>query len=552
MRRPIPPSPRSTLLTLAVLACTISALAQGTPPVAAPAASASQNPPAQVQLAPLPATKQFSRNVDLSTRPAGESLDALIQALARSVGLSAITQGIPPETMGRYNLGAPKPFREVWDIVLTLNGLEYVLRGDNIVVVGPPETLAGLKPQQDKAKPSVAVTYPVNSKPSQLKTLLESQFPAGSGVTVTAFDDLKLLSVQGTAAQQTRIKETLERFDRSEVVQVRRIYPLSYARASNLAGVLLGTIFSTNTLGSSEQRTVSDLCSSEGSIASASESSNAASETTGASSDGSDQQVENPLSISADPRTNRLIVTAPVKTQEEIASLIETLDQPEQQVNVQVRIQEVSADVNDRLGINLTSALGNFTSKTFSGNDNSGLGFIFDAQKAISGFNLGAVLDAFERQGLSRKVDDSNLTVLNNGVATLQAGGTIYISIPSAGGQENITRDIDYGVLVGFSPQITNDNEVILDVCARVDTPLTELTDPQLQNVGTRKLNSRVSLEPGQTIALGGLLQNQRTDTTRKVPGLGDIPIAGNLFKTNVTEETNTELLVIVTANVLE
>ena len=556
MRRPLaPPAPRPILLALSVLACA-SALAQSAPPAAASTATpaASTTAPAQVQLAPLPNTAQFSQKVDLSTRPAGESLDALIQALARSVGLSAITQGIPEGAVGRYNLGAPKPFREVWDIVLTLNGLEYVLRGDNIVVVGPPETLAGLQPKQNSEIPRVAVTYPVNSNPSQLKTLLESQFPAGSGVTVTAFDELGLLSVRGTAAQQNRVQETLNRFDRSKVVQVRRIYPLSYARASNLAGVLLGTIFSTNTLGSSEQRTVSDLCSSEGntSQAAATSSTNASADTTGTSTAANGPEAQNPLSISADSRTNRLIVTAPVSTQEEIKRLIDTLDKPEQQVNVQVRIQEVSSDVNDRLGINLSSALGNFTSTTFSGDDNSGLSFVFDAQKAISGFNLGAVLDAFERQGLSRKVDDSNLTVLNNGVATLQAGGTIYISIPSAGGTENITRDINYGVLVGFSPQITNNNEVILDVCARVDTPLTELTDPQLQNIGTRKLNSRVSLAPGQTIALGGLLQNQRTDTTRKVPGLGDIPVAGNLFKTNVTEETNTELLVIVTANVLE
>ena len=546
MRRPIPPSPRPTLLAFAVLVCAMSAAAQSATPAAAASAS---TPPAQVQLAPLPDTAQFSQNVDLRTRPAGESLDALIQALARSVGLSAITQGIPEGTMGRYNLGEPKPFREVWDIVLTLNGLEYVLRGGNIVVVGPPEVLASLQPQQDEAAPSTTVTYTVNSPPGQLQTLLESQFPAGSGVTVSAFEELGLLSVRGTAAQQLRVQETLERFDRSEVVQVRRIYPLSYARASNLAGVLLGTLFSTNTLGSSEQRTVSDLCSADGSASAAasSASTNASADTAGSAA-GEEAEA---LSISADSRTNRLIVTAPVKTQEEIEGLINTLDQPERQVNVQVRIQEVSTVVNDRLGINLTGALNNFTTTLFSGED-GGLNFIFDGQKAVSGFNLGAILDAFERQNLARKVDDSNITVLNNGVATLQAGGTIYISIPSAGGDENIEREIDYGVLVGFSPQITNDDDVILDVCARVDTPQTELTDPQLLNIATRKLNSRVTLAPGQTIALGGLLQNELTDTTNKVPLLGDVPIVGNLFKTNVKEENNTELLVIVTANVLE
>ncbi len=440
----------------------------------------------------------------------------------------------------------------MWDIVLTLNGLEYVLRGDDIVVVGPPEVLAGLQPQQREAEPRIAVTYPVNSPPSQLQTLLESQFPAGSGVTVTAFEELGLLSVRATAAQQARVRETLDRFDRSKVTQVRRIYPLSYARASNLAGVLLGTLFSTNTLGSSEQRTVSDICSSEGAATSAVQSSNASAETTGAPSDGGGGEAQNPLSISADPRTNRLIVTAPVSIQEEIEGLVETLDQPERQINVQVRVQE---SANERLGIDLTAAVGNFSTTLFSGDATSGLSFIFDAQRAVTGLNLGAILDVFEEQGLSRRVDDSNMTVLNNGVATLQAGGTQFNYIRTADAEGASTLEVDeipYGVVVGFTPQITNDNDVILDVCARVDTPTTFNDAGNITNFSTRKANSRVTLEPGQTIVLGGLIQNQVSETTRQVPGLGDVPVVGNLFSTNSVTDSSTELLIIITANVLE
>ncbi len=547
MRRPIPPSPRPILLALAMLACTVSTLSSAQD--AAPAA-ALEAPPAQVQLAPLPDTEQFSQNVDLRTRPAGESLDTLIQALARSVGLSAVTQGIPEGAVGRYNLGAPKPFREVWDIVLTLNGLEYVLRSDNIVVVGPPEVLASLQPQQDEAEPSTTVTYTVNSPPSQLQTLLESQFPAGSGVSVTAFDELKLLSVQGTAAQHILVKDTLERFDRSEVVQVRRIYPLSYARASNLAGVLLGTLFSTNTLGSSEQRTVTDLCTSDAS-ATSTDATDTSTDTAGTTPDGNseDENSKNPLSISADPRTNRLIVTAPVRVQEQVEALIEALDQPERQVNVQVRIQEISTTASEQLGVNLTAALGNFSTTLFSGD--GGLNFIFDAQKAVTGFNLGAILDVLEQQGLSRRVDDSNLTVLNNGVAKLQSGGTQYNYVVNADGE--VTRDaIDYGVIVGFAPQITNDNEVSLDVCARVDIPNLRDDQGRIIDFTTRRANSRVTLEPGQTVVLGGLMQNQQSSTSRKVPGLGDVPVLGNLFSTNLTTDNTTELVVIVTSNVLE
>ncbi len=546
------PSPCRSAVSLSalfafLLVCLPAAAAQTAPPPAATDA-ATTTPPASVQLSPLPSTEQFDKKIDFRTRPAGESLDALVQILARSVGLSAVTQGIP-DTVARYDFGEPKPFREVWDIVLTLNGLEYVLRDNGIVVVGPPAALAGLQPQQNGAEPSVAVTYLVNSNPTQLQTLLESQFPVGSGVTVTAFEELGLISVRGMAAQQTRIKDILERFDRNKVIPVRRTYSLSYAKADALATVLLGTLTSNSQGDFTAEETVPDLCDpKEIPVAET-----AIDNTTGVAAGGGETSEDNqpPLSIFADNRTNRLIVTAPTQTQEEIVRLLKELDQPEKQVNVQVRIQEVSSDVSDRLGINLTSALGNFATTLFSGDVTSGLEFVFDAQKAVSGFNLGAVLDAFERQGLSRRVDDSNMTVINNGLATLRSGGNIEISLPS-GGESNLIRTIAYGVLIGLSPQITNSEEIILDVCARVDTPITEITDPNLQNISVRRVGSIVTLEPGQTVVLGGLLQNQLNETRRGVPVLSDVPVIGNLFSTSSSTGTNTELLVIVTANVLE
>lgn len=556
MRSPAPcrPAVSRSILLMAMLACATPAAWAQTPesqPADTPPA------PARVQLAPLPDTEQFNQQIELRTRPAGESLDALIQVLARSVGLSAITQGIPAETLVRYDLGEPKPFREVWDIVLTLNGLEYVLREDDIVVVGPPDALAGLQPQENSAEPRVTRTYVVNGNPTELQTLLESQFPAGSGVTISAFEALKLISVRATAQQQARARATLDRFDQSGAVSVRRTYALSYARAEELAEVLQTTLTVPNSVSTTNSPTAAANPNQNTDATNAGTNADAGTDvlapagnqiTNGAQA--AAVVSEGQFSVAADVRSNRIVVTAPTSVQNDIAALIVELDQPERQVNVQVRIQEVTTDVTERLGIDLSAALGNFSTTLFSGDETSGLGFIFDAQRAVSGFNLGAILDTFERQGLSQRVDDSNLTVLNNGEASLQAGGTIYISIP--GGEQNIERTIPYGVQINLNPQITNDDEVILGVTGKVEAVLSDTNDPGFLNLSTRNLTSRVSLKPGQTVVLGGLLQNQLSDTTRKVPGLGDVPVIGNLFSTNSSTETSTELLVIVTASVLE
>ncbi len=553
-------APLSALFAF-LLVCTPAA-AQTAPPAAPEAAAATPS----VQLSPLPATEQFNKKIDFRTRPAGENLDALVQILARSVGLSAVTQGIP-ETVVRYDFGEPKPFREVWDIVLTLNGLEYVLRDNGIVVVGPPEVLEGLRTQRNNEQPTVVRTYNIPSSSntssgtgsasdssgddgsaSQLATYLTNQFPRGSGVSVTSFDQLGVLSVRASVAQQARMNELLKPFNRASEVKVRRTYALSYARANDIANIL--TASTSAVPATPATRTTESTTTVTGSTANDTTSSTFTPSTSGQAPIAAAFSEDEEILATPDPRTNSVIVLAPERVQEEVVRIIEELDKPEREVNVQVRIQEVTSDVTERLGIDLTSAIGNFSTSLFSGDETSGLNFIFDAQRAVSGFNLGAILDAFERQGLSRRVDDSNITVLNNSEASLQAGGTIFISIP--GGEQNIERTIPYGVQIDLTPQIAANNEVLLNVTGRVEAVISETDDPNFLELSTRNLTSRVSLKPGQTVVLGGLLQNESTGTTRKVPGLGDVPIVGNLFSTNNTSESSTELLVIVTANVLE
>lgn len=495
--------------------------------------------PVNAQPAPLPEGARFDQPVSFRTSAEGEALDAMLQALARSVGLTAITQGVP-DTVIRYDIGEPKPFREVWEIVLTLNGLEYVLRDPDIVVVGPPQALSSLRGAQvAQREPREVRTYTVNNSAEQFRELLVSQFAPGSGVDITAFEDLGLLSVRGTAGQQERVTDLLTRFDRRAATPVRRAYALSHAKAEDLAAVLQETILS------NEQETLS----AEGITAQEAE---GGERQTDAQNITSEVVRSADITIAADVRTNRIIVTAPEVVQAEVAELIAELDQAERQVNIQVRIQEVTTDMTERLGINLSAGLDRFAATLFSGDATSGLSFIFDAQRAISGFNLGAILDVFENQGLSRRVDDSNLTVLNNGTATLQSGGTIYISIAGNGSTENIERAIEYGVQLELTPQITNDDEVILEVDGRVDSPVGDIDNPNLLQLTTRNLTSTVTLAPGQTVVLGGLLQNETSDTTRSVPGLSSVPVIGGLFSSNSATETTTELLVIVTANVLE
>jgi general secretion pathway protein D/type IV pilus assembly protein PilQ len=484
---------------------------------------------AKAQPSALPAGEPFDSPVALRTDFEGQSLPAIIEALARSVGLTAIVKDVP-DIRVIYDIGDPKPFRQVWEIVLTLNDLDYLLLENDLVIVGPESEVAKLRDLDAKALEAelspeetdvVQEFYRVNTDPDDIRTIVERSI---SGVHVEVLPGVSTLLVRGTAEQQQQVRSILEKFDLAVAPEVIELltYSLSNARASELAVVLRNT---QDVLVLAQQETEGD-------------------EAVAASS----EQVtrESMFTVSADDRTNTLIIGATPAVHQRLAALLPTLDVAQRQVNVQVRIQEIQSRAATDLGINLAAGIGQLSANILDG----GLRFIFDSHAAVSAFNIGAVLDTLETQGLSRRVDDSSLTVLNNAQTSIQAGGTIFISIPGA--SENIERTIPYGVQIDVTPRIANDGRITLNIDASVEDVLSETENPAFLELSTRSVNSIITLEPGQTVLLSGLLQNQFLQSRNQVPVLGNLPLIGNLFSTTTTEERNTELLIIVTADIID
>src|SRR5690606_10190192 len=247
-----------------------------------------------------------------------------------------------------------------------------------------------------------------------------------------------------------------------------------------------------------------------------------------------------------EPRTSALIITGPAVLQARLAELIPELDQPQRQVNVQVRIQEVSHTFTRDFGLDLSGGFGQMTASILD----TGLSFIFDTASAVSSFNILAILDALESQGLSRRVDDGNLTMLDKQTGTLNSGGTLRFLLPNAAG-EAVLEDVDYGVQLELTPLIGADGRITITVDAEV-TDLLPTPPEAVLHTSTRNVSTTVSLAPGQTALLGGLLQDEIVVTKRRVPILGAIPVIGELFGTTSTEEEAGELLLVITAQVIE
>ena len=494
---------------------------------------------AAAQLAPLPEDARYSEPTVLVSKQDGEMLRYLVESLARGVGLTPIVESIP-DTVVTINIDSPKPFRQVWNTLLTLNDLDYVLQDNDVVVVGPTDAIAGLRSQTQSAASGdangvlVSRFYRVNNSPTDVALIISQAVP---GVEVSELPSVNSISVLGTQAQQDEVVNVLAQFDQvnSATPTVLRIYTLANAKAATLAEVLQT---------SGLERSVDALADASGGSGGGAIGGNAALVATPSTAPAQ------AFTVVADERTNSLIVTASPEIQAQIAALIPQLDVAQQQVNVQVRIQEITSRAADNLGINLAAGINTFAATILGGS----LNFIFDAQNAVSGLNLGAVLDTLESQGMSRRVDDSNMTVLNNQPFDIKSGGRIEITYPGPDGTIS-QRTINFGVIIQVTPRISSDGRVILDVKAEVSdllTPFNEGGIPQRIDFSERTVSSTVTLEPGQTVLLGGLIQNQFTQSQQGVPLLSSIPLVGNLFKTTSSSRTDTELLLVVTADIIE
>ncbi len=483
---------------------------------------------AQSQLTPLPDNPRFDQKVELTTGANGESLRAMVSALAQSVGLTAIVNDVPDKTI-TYDIGSPKPFRQVWKIVLQLNDLDYALLANDVVVVGPPATItkvqqkpAGTETTQQAQTPpppnTVQKFYKVNNDPAQVVQILQRSIPS---LDVQALPGVKSIVVVATQQTQDKVQSLLQQFDtvtQAEPLE-QRTYQLSNANATDLAktlqdsGVVTQPAAGTSGQASGAQRARTST---------------------------------QDFKVVADKRTNSLIVTATAPVQARIAELIPKLDLPQKQVNIQVRIQEVTNSTAYDLGLDITNAsFGNLAASILD----TGLKFVFD-MNTVSPLNINAVLNALEKQGLSRTVDDSNITVLDNETGTIQSGGTIYISIP--GSNQNIERTIPYGVQVDVTPRIANDGRVTLLISAKIEDVLSTTNDPSFLNLSTRAVTSTVTLAPGQTALLGGLLQNSLTVDKKRLPVIGAIPIIGDLLGSTSTQNKSADLILVVNAQTIE
>jgi len=167
--------------------------------------------------------------------------------------------------------------------------------------------------------------------------------------------------------------------------------------------------------------------------------------------------------------------------------------------------------------------------------------------------NFGAVIEALQNRSLLQVLAEPNLIAVNGKEASFLAGGQFPFPIVQPGnGFTAVTISFkEFGVRLQFTPVIMPNGNIHLKVAPEVSTldfanalTISGFTVPALS---TRKAETEFELQDGQSFVIAGLIDNRVTDIWNKIPGLGDIPILGNFFRSKSLQKSNSELMVLCT-----
>lgn len=241
------------------------------------------------------------------------------------------------------------------------------------------------------------------------------------------------------------------------------------------------------------------------------------------------------------------------------------------QVTLQVRIAQVSRQVVRQLGIdwNALGTIGKFgfafttpTSVVSQIAGGAGAAVVTGPPTDPNRLSASAILNALAQDNLAKVLAEPNLTVMSGESASFQVGGEYPIPVSQQNNQVTVAYK-NYGVMLSFVPTVYNDGRINLHVKPEVSeisnqnafslssgssNASTSLVVPSLI---VRRAETTVELGSGQSFAIAGLLQQQGTDSSNRIPGLGDTPVIGALFGSNAFSNTETELVIIVTPYVV-
>jgi pilus assembly protein CpaC len=239
-----------------------------------------------------------------------------------------------------------------------------------------------------------------------------------------------------------------------------------------------------------------------------------------------------------------------------------------QQVMVEVKIAEISRSAAKDFGIGLEASHGsgaqtynysNGVAATGAALNSAGTAFV-DGTRNFGAFSLtdlgGDLVDSLtvrlrimEGKGLAKTLAEPNLVAMSGQEASFLAGGEFPYTATGVGTAETIFKE--FGVGLKFTPTVLNSEKINIKLSAEVSSLGSPFVGGEVP-ISTRRAATTIEMADGQSFAIAGLLQSDIQNSLNQVPGLGDIPILGALFRSTAFQRQETELVIIVTPRLVK
>lgn len=262
--------------------------------------------------------------------------------------------------------------------------------------------------------------------------------------------------------------------------------------------------------------------------------------------------------IEVDPETKSLIVIADDETNEYIKQIVHHLDRPVPQVLIKVLFLEVTHNNDLDLGIEASFTHGKANPNTLetlfgvAGETRGGFYHVLEDDLEVT---MRAISEVGKLEVLSRP----SIMTRNNEEAIITVGQEVpFISnsrITDDGQTINTVVYEDIGIILQVTPFITSDGMVEMDLYPEIST-LTGDTVPISDTINSpvfakRSAETRVVIPDGKTVVIGGMIEDNKTETVHKIPVLGDIPLLGAAFRRTIKNNSKTELLIFLTPHIV-
>jgi len=392
-----------------------------------------------------------------------------------------------------------------------------------------------------------------------MNSLVGAGGEAGGGAKVVADERTNSVLISGEASQRLRMKTLIAHLDTPlESGRDTQVRYLRYADAEKIAASL------------KEQAT--GVVAAEAGAA------------PGAAAAAAAAAGDRSITIWAEPETNAIVVTAPPKVMRSLMTVVDQLDIRRAQVLIEAMLVEVAADASRDLGVNwvVDGSDDNFLVGLFNQpiagvsladilqgvQDPSTItgapgGFTLGAGRyQDSGTNFAAILRALSGNGDTNVVSMPSVITLDNEEAQIKVAQEVpfitgsYANTGSTAPGVNPFTTVErkeVGNILKITPQITDEDTILLKIeqeASGIAAAAQQVSSTDLVT-NKRTITTRVLVDDGGMIVLGGLIEDRLTENEQRVPLLGSIPVLGELFKTRSIQKTKTNLMVFIRPRVI-